>query len=406
MMESIELVKNKKDCCGCGACMNICPKKAITMQTDEYGFTYPKIDEEKCIKCGMCKRVCAYQNEKDSNKTTETYVAISKDTELIKKSASGGIFASIATKFLEEKGVIYGCSLENENGKLTPKHIRVDTEEDLSKLQGSKYVQSKTDFIYQEVRKDLKENKLVLFSGTPCQVAALNSFLGNTDKTNLFTIDIICHGTPSIKFFQDYISVLEKKLKGKIINFSFRDKTEGWGLKGKAFYTDKNNNKKEKTILSHLSSYYRLFLNSSIYRENCYTCKYAGNKRVGDLTIGDYWGIEKEHPDYLKDNGGIMDEKKGVSCILVNTAQGKKLIDEFGDILEIKESTFDKAARQNGQLNHPSKKNADRETILEIYKDENYEGVEKWFFHKLGIKRYLYYIWEKLPRKIQLMLKK
>ncbi len=406
MMENIELVKNKKDCCGCEACMNICPKNAITMEKDEFGFTYPKIDNEKCIKCGLCKRTCAYQNEKESSKTIESYASISKDLELLKKSASGGIFASIAMKILEKDGVVYGCSLEREEDRLTPKHIRVDEAKDLAKLQGSKYVQSKTGFIYQDIKKDLKDNKIVLFSGTPCQVAALNSFLGNIDKTNLFTIDIICHGTPSIKFFQDYISVLEKKLKGKITNFSFRDKTEGWGLKGKAYYIDKKNTKKEKIILSHLSSYYRLFLNSSIYRENCYNCKYAGDNRVGDLTIGDYWGIEKEHPDYLKNNGGVIDEKKGVSCILVNTPQGKKLIEKFGEVLEIKQSTFAKVAKQNGQLNYPSKKNKDRKKILEIYKNEGYEGVEKWFFSKLGSKKYLYFIWEKIPRKIQLLIKK
>ena len=220
-IKEIKLFKEKNDCCACGACLNICPKQAISMQKDEYGFLYPQIDKGKCIKCGLCLKTCAFQNSELKNIPIKTYAAQSDNTDL-KESASGGIFASIATNVLREGGVVYGAAMEMENDKLIVRHIAVENDADLIKLQGSKYVQSSTEKIYQDVKKKLNDNRLVLFSGTPCQVDGLNSYLGKT-YDNLITIDIICHGVPNNQMFQDYIALLEEKYKDKIIKAGYID---------------------------------------------------------------------------------------------------------------------------------------------------------------------------------------
>lgn len=404
-MSNIVLYVEKKECCGCGACVNACPKNAISMVEDEHGFVYPKIDFDLCIECGKCKRTCAYQSQVNMLNVQDVHAAMAKDEELIMKSASGGVFATIGRAFLEKGGVLFGCSMEYENNKLIPRHIKVENMEGLRKIQGSKYVQSEMGMVYQEAQKELLAGRKVLFSGTPCQIAALKRYL-NKEYDNLYTIDIICHGVPSVKFFQDYISILEKKIKGKILKFYFRDKKDGWGLRGSLLYRDMTGNERFKTVPVRLSSYYKLFLESHIYRENCYECKYANSSRIGDITIGDYWGIEKEHPDYLTINGGNMDEKKGVSCLLVNNKQGKVLLDEYAKELYLEKSCFEKAARKNGQLNLPSKKSDLRNQILEMYAKEGYIAVEKWYNKRLGAKKYLFIIYTKLPLKVQKMLKK
>ena len=374
-METITLFKNKKDCC---ACLNICPKQAIQMQEDENGFLYPVIDNDKCIKCGLCIKTCALQNSKLTNVPLKTYAAQSNNTDL-KKSASGGIFASLAINVLKAGGVIYGAALENINGKLICRHIAVNSVTDLEKLQGSKYIQSNIRNIYQDVKKNLLENKTVLFSGTPCQVDGLRAYLSLKYK-NLYCIDIVCHGVPSNKMFQDYIETLEKKYNDKIIDFKFRDKTKGWGLTAKG-YTAKGYTAKGYTAIIHanVSSFYYYFLKSYIYRDSCYSCKYACKNRCGDITIGDYWGIENAHPEVLKNNS-VLDYRNGVSCLIVNTEQGKKLIEKYRDNLRLIESDFEKAAKENGQLNIASACNVEkRDEILNLYSKSGYESVENSF---------------------------
>jgi len=405
MKDQIILFQDKRDCCGCGACFNICSKHAISMCEDEYGFIYPKIDEGLCIKCGMCQRVCAYQTMGESAVPIETFVAAANDKNIITSSASGGIFASIAKEVLNNNGIVFGCSMEIEDQMITPKHIRIVNEEELIRLQGSKYVQSCIGDIYQQVKSDLILEKTVLFSGTPCQVAALRTYLGNEKYENLYTVDIICHGVPSAALFQSYIKEFEKKLKGNIIGFKFRDKTGGWGLKGKVTYIDKSKRKRTKLLPVQLSSYYKLFLDSDTYRETCYECKYATPHRVGDLTIGDYWGIEREHPEYLIGHGGDMDTQKGISCLIVNTQHGKRLLEQFGTSLDLRPSSFEKAKAENRQLSYPSTVSKNREQILELYRLNGYKAVDSWYNKKLGIRKYVYHVWNIIPVKVQKTLK-
>lgn len=394
--EKIVLFDDIQNCCGCGGCKNICSQDAITMNENEYGFLYPNIDYSKCINCGMCKRYCAYQGNIAGESTEQALVSVTKNRELLIKSASGGVFATLAEKILLEGGVVCGCAYEQKDGILNPIHIAIDNVNSLYKLQGSKYVQSDTSGIFSVVKKYLKGNNKVLFSGTPCQVAELKHYLENVDCSNLYCIDIICHGVPSAKMFREYLKQLKEKISNDIIDFKFRDKKRAHGFYSSVTYK-LNNTVKKKYIPAGLSSYYSLFLKSVTDRENCYSCPYANNSRVGDITIGDYWGIEKQHSDYLVSNGGDLDISNGVSCILVNNEKGKKLIDIYGNELFSKDSSFEKVSVQNEQLSSPSKKSDNRNKVMDMFKDQGYKAIDDWYDKNLGVKKYAYQLYSKMP---------
>ena len=395
-MGKIILFHDKTECCGCEACVNICPQKAIHMEEDEYGFRYPSIDESLCVGCGLCQRVCGYKQVEESNVPISTYVACTLNTDIM-KSASGGVFASLAKSIIEMGGIVYGVSMENINGELIPMHIGIEAELDLIKLQGSKYVQSVMGDTYNQVKKQLMRGRKVLFSGTPCQVAGLKAYVGDISKDNLLLVDIICHGVPSVSFYQGYIKELEGKLKGKVTDFKFRDKTSGWGLVGKVSYLNKKNEAKSKLIYARESSYYQLFLKGDVYRENCYSCKYASGNRQGDITLGDYWGIEHEHPEYLVANGGDFDEAQGISCMLINTSKGKAYLEQVSEGLRTGISSFEKAARKNGQLCHPTETSDRRQMILDMYVKGGYREVDTWFKRKNLAKIPFVFVLDRIP---------
>lgn len=401
------LFRDKAECCGCGACRNACPKNAISMVEDENGFVYPQINEGLCIHCGACKRVCNYQNGNKQNNVLNTYAAVSEKENTRLKSSSGGAFASIAEKFIEDGGVVFGCAmLEKERG-LTPAHICIDKTEDIIKLQSSKYSQSDIGTSYKSAKDYLKAGKKVLFSGTPCQIAGLRGYLNNVDYENLFVIDIICHGVPSTAILQDYIKMIEDKKNIHIKGINFRDKKYGWGVKGSIPYTDSDNNtgkakssqEKELYFDNYTSSFYNLYLKAGFYRENCYSCRYANKHRVGDITLGDYWGITQQHPEFLTTNGGDWNTNQGISCILTNTVQGEKLLQKYGTLLDMKDSSFEKVSQKNKMLSMPSRVNGNRTTILKLYQNEGYQAVDKWFWQKFGMRNFIYGKWDKMPSK-------
>lgn len=380
MKDRIILYKKMKDCCACGSCMNICPVQAIHMQPDPNGFLYPVIDETLCIKCEKCKRVCAFQKKIYSSSLKETYVAVTQSANVL-ESASGGVFASFAKAVLDVGGVVYGCSMSYEGGKLFPKHICVSKAEDLILLKGSKYVQSDIGYIYKDVQDKLKKGNIVLFSGTPCQVAGLNGFLQRKYE-NLYTLDIICHGVPSIQFFQDYIDYTEKKIAKKIVGFQFRDKSKGWKLFGKILCENEDGILETRYFEPEESSYYQMFLNSFTYRENCYSCPYACDNRQGDITIGDYWCVELVHPELISENGGPLEHENGTSCMIINNIHGQEMLRRFGDGIEKWSSAYENAAKYNGQLKVPSMMKPEREEVFTLYK-EGYEKIEKWYQRRL-----------------------
>lgn len=384
MKKDIILFDKKENCCACGACYNICPRNAIEMIVDEYGFKYPKINYDKCIGCGACKRVCAFQNVIEKNEPLQVVAAARKDENKIMKSASGGIFAVFAEYFLSIGGIVYGAALVKENNTLVPKHIGIGDLKDLPKLLGSKYVQSDIGNVYKEIRILLNNKKQILFSGTPCQVAGLKAFLGKKYE-NLFTIDIICHGVPNAEFFKGYLEILEKKFNGKIIDFKFRDKKDGWGpyILSADILKQNNLQSEKKYIYLDESTYASMFLYTDILRLNCYKCKYTNKHRTGDITIGDYWGIEKEHSELLKINGGLLDTKKGISAIIINTEKGKLGVEKLGQEIVYFDTTYEKVAVVNTQLREPSKYGKYRNKIMELYKAGGFNKVDEYYYSKV-----------------------
>lgn len=381
---SIKIKTNKSDCCGCGACVQICPKSSLELKPDENGFLYPYIVSDSCIQCDLCDQVCSYKNDLLKHPLLDkehiaVYAAVSKTADL-KQSASGGLFATIAKSFIQNNGIVYGAAMSTDKFGLYTKHIRVEHPEELYRTLGSKYVQSELGDSFSEIRDDLNKGKKVLFSGTPCQVAGLKGFL-RKPYSNLYTIDIVCHGVPSNQFFQDYLRYEESKRRIKIKDFRFRDKSKGWQLLGSMEFEDKNGNLKKKVFSPIMSSYYQMFLNSYIYRINCYECPYAGGKRPGDITIGDYWCIELIHPELCNDNDGEIDYRSGTSCMIVNNNHGEKLIEDFGSEISTWSSSYENAARYNGQLQHSSVLRKERKLIFQLYQ-KGYASIDKWYWKR------------------------
>ncbi len=404
-MNTFKLVNNDKSkCSGCGLCSTRCPKNAIKMQEDEYGFLYAFIDEKKCINCGICKKICPYNKINANTFKKKVFVSNSNNEQVLNTTASGGVFTSIATSFIKNDGVVFGSTLQNENNSFVVKHVKITSIDELEKLKGSKYVQSDISNIYPELKEELDKNKKVLFSGTPCQIAAVKKFCN--DSNNLYTIDIICHGVPSNKLFNDYINYVNKKENIEIKNYKFRVKDKGWGLY--YFYCDffdvKTKNKKVKVRPAIDSSYYQLFLDSYTYRKNCYSCPFANDNRISDVTIGDFWGIEKEHKELIKNKK--INIKKGVSCIIVNTEKGMNLLENNKDNIILFESNFQKVRKYNHQLDHPCKMPNDRELILKKYEEKGYKEVDKYYKNKYKLKRIAKRIWYKIPYTIRKIIKK
>ena len=389
----------KNDCCGCTACAAICPKDAIEMRPDEDGFVYPVVDESKCVHCGLCQKVCAYGNEQTAVSEKDVYVAVSRCSD-VRESASGGLFAAFAEAVIRQGGAVYGCSMESENGILTPRHICVTERADLIRLKGSKYVQSELGGTYSDVRARLEAGQLVLFSGTPCQVAGLRGYL-RKGYDHLFTVDIICHGVPSAKLFQDYIAFEERKRGASVTAFRFRDKSQGWKLHG-AMTLD---NGSTVYFEPEESSYYQMFLNSYTYRENCYQCPYASDHRPGDVTIGDYWCVELVHPELLKENGGALDHEVGVSCMIVNNEKGQRFVELVGDRIAKWASTYENASKYNRQLTAPSVLKPERDIVLSLCRND-YAEADKWYHRRLRSIKIKRAIRAAVPRPVKNLIKK
>lgn len=222
-------ITDKSQCCGCTACASICAHDAITMQPDALGFLYPVVDKDKCVDCGLCEKVCAFNDHYDTSlnlSQPDAYAARHKDMQEVETSRSGAAFIAISDYVLENGGVVYGAGYADHFRVV---HKRATTKEERDEFKGSKYVQSDLDHVFRQVKKDLKDGLTVLFSGTPCQTAGLNSYIGKKLRENLILVDIVCHGVPSPYMWRDYIAYLEKKQGDKICWVNFRDKQKyGW----------------------------------------------------------------------------------------------------------------------------------------------------------------------------------
>ncbi len=384
------LFPNEKDCCNCNGCTQICPKDAIYKVTDKDGFVYPKIDHDKCINCSLCQKVCAYQHIEETNTPLSIYAAVSNNKDQLKKSASGGIFAAVATSFLNQGAIVYGATISRNGNKFDVKHIGITSIEELPLLQGSKYVFSEINNCYDEIHQHLNDGRTVLFSGTPCQCAGLKGFL-RKEYPNLYLIDLICHGVPSQQFFNSFIDYQYSSLNN-ISGFAFRDKTKGWELTGRIDY---DNGKKHRFIPAGTSSYYALFLDAQTYRKNCYSCKYASSHRPGDITIGDYWGIQQQHPELI--SSGRLKPQEGISCIIVNSSKGEALIEKSKESLFLASSTYERVAARNAQLLRPMKEGHYRDEILAIYRYNGYHGVNNFYREQYRFQHIIHSIMAMLP---------
>lgn len=387
--------ESKNRCSGCAACLDICPVNAIEMKEDDYGFMFPKINQKKCIDCEQCKNTCPFQNQIALYDALDIKVSQRKNLSRLHKSASGGAFAAYAEEIIKQGGAVIGCKMDNENNAI---HCIVNEFDELETLYGSKYVQSSTEGIFKDTKELLDSNKIVLFSGTPCQVAAIKKFL-KKDYDNLITVDIICHGTPSNKMFKDYLDLLMKRKKiGKIEKIVFRDKDNGWSYNGKIIANDKNDNTRKYKFSNRIHSYYSLFLDSETYRDVCYECKFACRSRCSDITIGDAWG--------LKSNDINFNSDLGTSLVIINTEKGNELVNKTKDENIFVNANTEQLLMANEPLNSPSKHSKLRTEILNKYKEVGYLGVDKIFIEKNSRKLPLYYMWSYMPSKIQNFIRK
>lgn len=302
-------IARPEDCCGCTACKYICPKDAIDMTADSLGFKYPVIDNNKCIHCGLCERVCAFKDDYDQTLNLKNPIVIGArhiNKDEVKTSRSGAAFSALCYHVISNGGVVYGAAFSDDFEVI---HKRAVTIEECRAFKGSKYVESNLEETFSNVKDDLKVGKLVLFSGTPCQTAGLNSFIGKHLRKNLLLVDILCHGVPSPFVWRDYIKYVEKTAKGKIVEANFRDKRIcGWSAHKESFRMSD-----DRLIVRR--SYSDLFYKHIMFRRSCGNCHYCNTVRPSDITLGDFWGWEQAGITVNADD-------RGLSLLLVNTEKG------------------------------------------------------------------------------------
>lgn len=312
----IRLTK-KANCCGCGACAQSCPKNCISMEPDSEGFLYPKVDETQCVNCGLCEKVCPIllKQKPDSIKVA-AYAAYTSNSELREKSSSGGIFSLLAQEILNRGGTVAGAAFAAD---FSVRHILVETDAELDRLRGSKYVQSRMEDTYVQIRDLLKQGRPVLFTGVACQIAGLKAFLGR-EYENLYTVDVLCHGVPSPKVWAHYRREQAQIHGTTLEEVSFRDKRKGWRHYSMALNFAEG---VEYCRPGAEDTYLRVFLRDLCLRPSCHSCRFKDFPRLSDLTIGDAWGIERHMPD--------LDDDHGTSVVLVNSEKGMGLWNAVAD---------------------------------------------------------------------------
>ena len=305
-------ITDKHNCCGCSACASICPKQCISMHDDEEGFLYPQIDTVTCIDCGLCEKVCPYLNASETNEPIVSYAAKNTDEQVRSTSSSGGIFTPIAEKIIDSGGTVYGACF-NEKWELL--HAKAETKKKLLAFRRSKYVQSRIGSTYKEIETLLKDGRKVLFSGTPCQVAGLRLFL-RKDYDSLITLDIVCHGVPSPKIWREYVAQLPMEGVADIL---FKDKSTGW--RGYSFSLRNADGDILFVERASKNKYLSAFSRNLIIRQSCFNCPAKSGQSHSDITLADFWGVEKIHPE--------MDDNKGTSIVLCNSEKGRKLVESL-----------------------------------------------------------------------------
>ena len=373
-MKKIKLFDYKNECCGCNACTQICPQKAIRQVEDSEGFYYPEINRNKCIQCELCQKVCPLkENVEKSDKVKDCYIAYDENLNDRMKSSSGGLFSIFANWIIKNNGIVIGASFDK---KWLVHHICVDNINDLVKLKGSKYLQSRIEKTFVETKEYLDNGKKVLFTGVECQISGLKKFLGR-DYDNLYTLSVLCHGVPSPKVWKKYLNWQKNMHNSEIYQVSFRTKDNSWKnyemqilfengqIYHKEFYHDK---------------YMNLFLGEICLRPSCYNCKFKKLERNADITLGDCWGIENHTPD--------MDDDKGTSVVFVHSEKGENLWDNIKNELKWKEIDVDKACPPSSDSRKSVTEHINRKKFLKnlrknVQFEELYECLQISYFGKV-----------------------
>lgn len=370
-------VVEKAHCTGCGACIAGCPVSAISFDEEPDGFAHAVIDDDICIHCGRCTKICPAINPAELRGQEAVFAAQSPSREILLTSASGGAFYELARTFLREGGVVYGAAMDVEHSTARIAHEGVRSEAGLSRLQGSKYAMGTAYPVFREVEQALKSNERVLFAGLPCQVAGLYGYLGR-DYDTLTTVDIFCHGNTSLRHLNLYLAHLAKKHRHDIVGYTFRDKERGVGYK--PTYRLANGKTVRDTALQE--AYWYLFQYAKFFRESCHDCPYARDQRVGDLSVGDFWGIEKTRPELLSSSDGPLDERGGISVVLANTSKGKELACGSGLVLE--ECTIADVAPGGEAIRMSQPMPPDRDVILSMFREGDYGKIKRYCIRQMG----------------------
>ena len=355
-------------CSGCGACVQLCPKKAVSLCANFEGFLYPKIDGFLCVNCGLCEKNCPVNqggNDAENFSEKNTFACMADDEKIREESSSGGMFSVFAEKIIENGGIVFGAEFDED---FSVKLGWTDSVEKLERFCGSKYLQARTENSFSECKKFLDDGLKVLFTGTPCQIAGLKAFL-KTDYENLYTVDFICHGVPSAELWQKYVKYREKKSASRTVKTAFRRKNDGWKLYSLSF-TFANDSEYRQPLTK--DKYLQIFLKDNALRESCYRCSFRGDNHKSDLTIADFWGIEALCPDFFDD--------RGTSLLIVQNEKGKEFFDSCKDRFRSRETDFFKAVSFNpAYFKSPARK--DKRNFF--YKDFENRGID-YLYRRFG----------------------
>lgn len=331
------------NCTGCGTCAAVCPHVAIKLLEDEIGQCIPVIEKEKCINCHACESFCPENNPVSCHESMECYAAISKSDYLYNTTSSGGVATAISEMIINDGGVVYGASYSDA----VVKHIRVETKDGLEYLKGSKYVQSCVSDCFPLIKQDLLKGRKVLFIGTPCQTAGVKSYLKKLNSDNLLLIDLVCHGAPPMTYLREYVSSRVGAIPVQDVVF----RVKNWKLGINREYEPVYNRINVHDLFCYA------FAKGIIFRESCYHCRYAQPKRCGDITLGDFWGLEKTNLPH-----------KAKSMVLINTVLGKKYWEICKSEFDYEQRSVAEAINGNSQLKAPSNVPDERKAFLKRYK--------------------------------------
>lgn len=381
-------IAKKEDCTGCHACYNVCPKKSINMEFDNEGFLYPIINYEKCIECNLCEKVCPIMHQENIKNKPIAYGGYNKNEEVRKQSSSGGIFTLIAEIVIKLGGVVFGAGF---NEDYNVEHSYIDKIDEIGKFRGSKYVQSKIGDTYKQAENILKNGRIVLFTGTPCQIGGLKSYLGR-NYNNLICQDIICHGVPSQYVWKHYKKFISKDRK--LIDMNFRHKSTGWKTYSIKFDFEDGSSYEE---VGNENAYIKGFVNNLYLRPSCYKCAYKTIHRQSDITLADFWGIEAILPD--------LDDDRGTSLIFVNNKKGEEIFNKIKNNIEYSEVDIEKSIEFNTCAVKSCDNNENRDRFINEYKNYDFNELIN-LITKIKKKRKFLIFFKKIRNKLSVIVKK